>query len=492
MEEFILAIEQSTSVSKAILFNHSGEKVSSASKKVEVINRKPDWVECNPDDLWGNVMGVVADALAKVDISPEQVAGIGITNQRETTIVWDVETGKPIHNAISWQDKRTGDICKRLKKQNLERKVKEKTGLMIDTYFSAPKIKWILDNIDGAREKAEQGKLRFGTIDSWLIWKLSGGKLHITDYTNASRSMIYNIRDLCWDNELLEIFDIPKAMLPEVKSSSEVYGATARQHFFGKNVPLAGIIGDRQAAVFGQGCFEKGMAKSSYGTGAFVLMNTGSELIKSENGLLTTIGWGVDGEITYALEGSIFTAKSGIKWLKDEMKLIEEISDAEYFATKVTDTDGVCFVPCFDGLGAPYWDLEAKGTVVGLTRGTNKNHIIRAILEGLVYRVRDVVEAMEQESKISLQELKVDCMFGKEFLMPFQADILGCNVEYTTSNTAALGVGYLAGLAVGYWKDKEEILANKETDYCFEAKITEEERNKLYRKWEKAISKATI
>ncbi|MBM7557156.1 glycerol kinase GlpK [Halanaerobacter jeridensis] len=492
MEEFMLAIEQNTSKSKAVLLDRTGEKVSSASKEVETINPKSAWVECDPNQLWGNIIGVIADALAKSDVDSEQIAGIGIANQRETTIVWDVETGEAIYNAISWQDKRTNNICKELKERGLGDKIKEKTGLMIGTYFSAPKIEWILDNVEGAKKKAKEGKLRFGTIDSWLIWKLSGGNLHITDYTNASRTMLYNINELNWDSELLDIFSIPKTMLPEVKSSSEVYGTTASHHFFGHNIPIAAAVGDRQASVFGHGCFEPGIAKSSYGQGGFVLMNTGSKLVKSNNGLLTTIALAKDGEINYALEGSIFTAQSALEWLKDEMNLIEGITDAEYFANKVTDTDGVYFVPSFNGLAAPYWDLDAQGTIVGLTRGTNKNHIIRAVLEGIAYRTRDIIEVMEQDSKICLEKLKVDCIFGQDFLVPFQANILGCNIEYNEIDTTTIGVGYLAGLAVDYWQNKEEILDSCGSDYRFEPEMTEKVRNKLYKRWEKAISKARI
>lgn len=492
MDEYILSIDQGTTSSRAIVFNKAGEALGVAQKEFKQIYPKPGWVEHDASEIWGTTIGVVADALGQVNIKPRQIAGIGITNQRETTVVWDAETGAPIHNAIVWQDRRTAEICDDLKEKGLEDTIRQKTGLVVDAYFSGTKIKWILDNVEGAREKAEAGKLRFGTIDTWLIWKLTGGDVHVTDYSNASRTLIYNIHDLTWDEELLEVLDIPKSMLPEVKSSSEVYGKTAVDDFLGSNIPIAGIAGDQQAATFGQGCYEEGMAKNTYGTGCFMLMNTGEEAVISENGLLTTIAWGLDGKVNYALEGSIFIAGAAVQWLRDEMSLIEESPDSEYFATKVDGTDGVYVVPAFAGLGAPYWDMYARGTIVGLTRGTNKDHIIRATLESLAYQTRDVLEAMEADSGLDLKELKVDGgAVANDFLMQFQADILGTPVErpeYT--ETTALGAAYLAGLAVGYWENKEEVLAKRRVDKVFEAEMAKEEKENLYAGWKKAVERS--
>ncbi|SEM68275.1 MULTISPECIES: glycerol kinase GlpK [unclassified Candidatus Frackibacter] len=492
MKEYILSIDQGTTSSRAIIFNKAGEAVNQAQKEFKQIYPKPGWVEHDANEIWGTTIGVVADALAQADIKAEQVAGIGITNQRETTVVWDIETGKPIHNAIVWQDRRTAGICDELKEAGLEEKIRNKTGLVVDAYFSGTKIKWILDNVAGAREKAEKGQLLFGTIDSWLIWKLTGGEVHVTDYTNASRTLIYNIHDLEWDEELLDILEIPESMLPEVKSSSEVYGETIDYHFFGKNVPIAGIAGDQQAATFGQGCYEAGMAKNTYGTGCFMLMNTGTEAVTSENGLLTTIAWGLDGEVNYALEGSVFVAGAAVQWLRDELNIINESPDSEYFATKVDSTDGVYVVPAFTGLGAPYWDMYARGAIVGLTRGTNRNHLIRATLESLAYQTRDVLEAMEADSGLELKELRVDGgAAANDFLMQFQADILGSGVERPiVTETTALGAAYLAGLAVGYWEDKDEILAKRRVDRTFEPKMEEKKKEKLYAGWKKAVKRA--
>ncbi|KXS45995.1 MAG: glycerol kinase [Candidatus Frackibacter sp. T328-2] len=492
MKEYILSIDQGTTSSRAIIFNKAGEAVNQAQKEFKQIYPKPGWVEHDANEIWGTTIGVVADALAQADIKAEQVAGIGITNQRETTVVWDIETGKPIHNAIVWQDRRTAGICDELKEAGLEEKIRNKTGLVVDAYFSGTKIKWILDNVAGAREKAEKGQLLFGTIDSWLIWKLTGGEVHVTDYTNASRTLIYNIHDLEWDEELLDILEIPESMLPEVKSSSEVYGETIDYHFFGKNVPIAGIAGDQQAATFGQGCYEAGMAKNTYGTGCFMLMNTGTEAVTSENGLLTTIAWGLDGEVNYALEGSVFVAGAAVQWLRDELNIINESPDSEYFATKVDSTDGVYVVPAFTGLGAPYWDMYARGAIVGLTRGTNRNHLIRATLESLAYQTRDVLEVMEADSGLELKELRVDGgAAANDFLMQFQADILGSGVERPiVTETTALGAAYLAGLAVGYWEDKDEILAKRRVDRTFEPKMEEKKKEKLYAGWKKAVKRA--
>ena len=492
MEKYILAIDQGTTSSRAVIFNHAGEIANVAQKEFKQYYPKPGLVEHDPHEIWVSVMAVMSSALTVEDIKPYQIEGIGITNQRETTVVWDAESGDPIYNAIVWQDRRTADICDELKNKGLEDKIRQKTGLVVDAYFSATKIKWILDNVEGAREKAEAGKLRFGTIDSWLVWKLTGGNVHVTDYTNASRTMIYNIHNLEWDQELLEILDIPESMLPEVKSSSEVYGETVDYHFFGQNVPVAGIAGDQQAATFGQGCYIKGMAKNTYGTGCFMLMNTGDEAVISENGLLTTIAWGLDGEVKYALEGSIFIAGAAVQWLRDELKLIEEAPDSEYYGTKVDTSDGVYVVPAFTGLGAPYWDMYARGAIVGLTRGSSKEHIIRATLESLAYQTRDVLEAMEADSDIKLKELKVDGgAVANDFLMQFQADILGSEVERPEiTETTALGAAYLAGLAVGYWQDKDEILAKRKVDTIFEPEMPEEKKEQLYTGWKKAVKRA--
>ncbi|OCL26866.1 glycerol kinase [Orenia metallireducens] len=492
MKEYILSIDQGTTSSRAIIFNKDSEIVSVAQKEFKQFYPKPGWVEHDPHEIWVSVMSVLSEALTKADIKPTQIAGIGITNQRETTVVWDAESGKPIHNAIVWQDRRTAAICDELKDKGLEDTIRSKTGLVVDAYFSGTKVKWILDNVEGAKEKAEAGKLRFGTIDSWLIWKLTGGEVHVTDYTNASRTLIYNIYDLKWDEELLEILDIPKSILPEVKSSSEVYGQTVAYHFFGQNVPIAGIAGDQQAATFGQGCYEKGMAKNTYGTGCFMLMNTGTEAVPSENGLLTTIAWGLDGEVNYALEGSIFIAGAAVQWLRDEVKLIEEAPDSEYFATKVDSTDGVYVVPAFAGLGAPYWDMYARGAIVGLTRGSSKEHIIRATLESLAYQTRDVLTAMEADSGLELKDLKVDGgAVANNFLMQFQADILGSNVERpVVAETTALGAAYLAGLAVGYWENKEEVLTKRKVDRVFTPEMNEDKKEELYAGWQKAVKRA--
>jgi glycerol kinase len=492
MEKYILAIDQGTTSSRAIIFNHDGEIVNSSQREFTQHFPKPGWVEHDPDEIWGTTLGVMADALGRKNIKPTQIAAIGITNQRETTVVWDAETGKAIHNAIVWQDRRTAAICDQLKADGLEEKIKNKTGLVVDAYFSGTKIKWLLDNVDGAREKAEAGKLRFGTIDSWLIWKLTGGEEHVTDYTNASRTMIYNIFDLEWDQEMLEILDIPASMLPEVKQSSEIYGETVEYHFFGQNIPIAGIAGDQQAATFGQVCYEKGMAKNTYGTGCFMLMNTGQEAVKSENGLVTTIAYGLNGEVNYALEGSIFIAGAAIQWLRDEMKLIETAPESEEHAKKVADTGGVYVVPAFAGLGAPYWDMYARGTIVGLTRGTSKEHIIRATLESIAYQSRDVLEAMEADSGIELKKMRVDGGAAmNDFLMQFQSDILGAEVERPQINeTTALGAAYLAGLAVGYWNNKEELIEKWKKDKDFKAQMPAEKREKLYKGWKKAVSRS--
>ncbi len=491
MERYILAIDQGTTSSRAIVFDHDGNAVSSAQQEFLQYYPKPGWVEHNPNEIWATTMGVIADALARGDVKRSQIMAIGITNQRETTVIWDAETGKPIYNAIVWQDRRTSEICDDLKDRGLSEKIKGKTGLMVDAYFSGTKIKWILDNVEGAKEGARAGKLRFGTIDTWLVWKLTNGKVHITDYTNASRTMVYNIFDLNWDEELLEELQIPKSILPEVRPSSQVYGVTDSD-IFGAEIPIAGIAGDQQAATFGQTCYEKGMIKNTYGTGCFMLMNTGDEPVLSKNGLLTTIAYGIDGKVYYALEGSIFVAGAAIQWLRDELKIVDSSADTEYFAKKVEDNGGVYVVPAFTGLGAPYWDMYARGTIVGLTRGSSKAHIIRATLESIAYQTRDVLEAMEADSGIRLKAMRVDGgASSNNFLMQFQSDILGIQVERpVVSETTALGAAYLAGLAVDYWNGQEELLKKWKRDSLFTPKMDEDKRAKLYLGWKRAVERA--
>ncbi len=491
-KKYILALDQGTTSSRAILFNHDGEIVSTAQKEITQIYPKAGWVEHDAMEIWATQSGVAREVIEKVGAAPEEIAAIGITNQRETTVVWDRTTGKPIYNAIVWQCKRTAGICDELKARGLEDYVRKTTGLVIDAYFSGTKVKWILDNVEGAREKAEAGELVFGTIDSWLLWNLTRGKAHVTDYTNASRTMLYNIKDLEWDEKLLKELDIPRTMLPHVRSSSGIYGYTDDKTFGGARIPISGVAGDQQAALFGQACFEPGMAKNTYGTGCFMLMNTGSEMVESRNGLLTTIAWGVDGKIEYALEGSIFIGGASIQWLRDELKLIDDASDSEYYATKVKDSNGVYVVPAFVGLGAPYWDMYARGTIVGLTRGSNRCHIIRATLESVAYQTRDVLEAMQEDSKIKLQELKVDGgAVVNNFMMQFQADILGVPVNRpSVTETTALGAAFLAGIAVGFWNGKQEIAENWRLNRRFVPDKEAEEREKLYKGWKKAVGRA--
>ncbi|MUV37289.1 Glycerol kinase [Lentibacillus sp. JNUCC-1] len=425
-EQFILALDQGTTSSRAIIFNQAGEVVGTAQREFEQFFQKPGWVEHDANEIWTSVLGCMAEVLRIADVGPEQIAAIGITNQRETTVVWDKHTGKPVYKAVVWQSRQTEPICEELRHQGHEELFREKTGLLLDPYFSGTKVKWILDNVDGAREKADRGDLLFGTIDTWLVHKLSGGAAHVTDYSNASRTLMYNIHDLQWDDELLDILGVPKSMLPEVKPSSEVYAHTVQYHFFGHEVPIAGMAGDQQAALFGQGCFEKGMAKNTYGTGCFVLMNTGEESVTSEHGLLTTLAWGLDGKVEYALEGSIFVAGSAIQWLRDGLRLIEDSPQSETLANQVSSTDGVYMVPAFVGLGAPHWDSNARGAVFGLTRGTTKAHFVRATLEALAYQTKDVVDAMIEDSGIDLKTLRVDGGAVKnDMLMQFQSDMLG-------------------------------------------------------------------
>ncbi|OLS36369.1 glycerol kinase [Alkalihalophilus pseudofirmus] len=486
---YILSIDQGTTSSRAILFDKKGGIVHSAQKEFTQHFPKPGWVEHDANEIWGSVLSVIASVLSEADVTPGEIAAIGITNQRETTVVWDKHTGKPVYNAVVWQSRQTADICEELKASEHNELFRSKTGLLIDAYFSGTKVKWILDNVDGAREKAEAGDLLFGTIDTWLIWKLSGGKAHVTDYTNASRTLMYNIYDLKWDDELLEILTIPKTMLPDVRSSSEVYGETVDYHFFGEQIPIAGAAGDQQAALFGQACFEKGMAKNTYGTGCFMLMNTGDKAVPSESGLLTTIAWGLDGKVEYALEGSIFVAGSAIQWLRDGMRMVNQASDTEGYAAKVDSTDGVYMVPAFVGLGTPYWDSEARGAVFGLTRGTTKEHFIRATLESLAYQTKDVLQAMEADSGIQLRKLRADGGAVKNnFLMQFQSDILNVPVERPVVNeTTALGAAYLAGLAVGFWEDKQEIADNWKIDRSFEVEMDDDVRQPLYDGWKQAV-----
>lgn len=492
MEKFILSLDQGTTSSRAILFNKAGKIVHVSQKEFTQHFPKPGWVEHNANEIWGSVLSVIASALTEANIKPEQIAGIGITNQRETTVVWDKETGVPVYNAIVWQSRQTSGICDELKEKGYNDLFRERTGLLIDAYFSGTKVKWILDNVEGAREKAEEGNLLFGTIDTWLIWKLSGGRAHVTDYSNASRTLMYNIHDLKWDEELIKILGVPASMLPEVKPSSEVYANTVAYHFFGQEVPIAGAAGDQQAALFGQACFEQGMAKNTYGTGCFMLMNTGEKAVQSEHGLLTTIAWGLNGKVEYALEGSIFVAGSALQWLRDGLRMLKNASDSETYAEKVESTDGVYVVPAFVGLGTPYWDSDVRGAVFGLTRGTSKEHFVRATLESLAYQTKDVLTAMEADSNIELKTLRVDGGAVKNnFLMNFQSDILNVPVERPVINeTTALGAAYLAGLAVGYWADQQEIASQWAIDMSFDPTMSEEDRDQLYNGWKKAVNAA--
>ncbi|MBT2571242.1 glycerol kinase GlpK [Planococcus sp. ISL-110] len=489
-KDYILSIDQGTTSSRAVLLNHKGEIFETAQQEFQQFFPKPGWVEHDANEIWTSVLACIAEVLRKSDVDPSQIAGIGITNQRETTVVWDRNTGKPIYKAIVWQSRQTDGICNDLKEQGLNELFRKKTGLLIDAYFSGTKVKWILDNVEGAREKADNGDLMFGTIDSWLVYKLSGGAVHVTDYSNASRTLMYNIYDLEWDQELLDILTVPKSMLPEVRQSSEVYANTIDYHFFGHEVPIAGIAGDQQAALFGQACFEKGMAKNTYGTGCFMLMNTGEEGVVSEHGLLTTLAWGVDGKVEYALEGSIFVAGSAIQWLRDGLQIIENAPESEDYAMQVESTEGVYMVPAFVGLGTPYWDTDARGAVFGLTRGTTKAHFIRATLEALAYQTKDVVDVMIEDAGIELKTLRVDGgAVGNDLLMQFQSDILDVPVERPMiQETTALGAAYLAGLAVGFWKDKEEIAQQWKIDKTFTREMPAEKSEKLYEGWKNAVT----
>jgi glycerol kinase len=491
-EKYILALDQGTTSSRAIVFNRDGTIISTAQKEFKQIYPKAGWVEHDGNEIWSTQAGVAAEAITGANLNGSNIAAIGITNQRETTLIWDRKTGKPVYNAIVWQDRRTSDYCDKLKKEKgLIEKVQQKTGLILDSYFSGTKIKWILDNVEGVRKRAENGELAFGTMDSWLIWNFTRGEKHITDVTNASRTMIFNIHNLQWDKELLEILDIPESLLPEVKQSSEVYGET-KTTIFASKVPIAGIAGDQQAALFGQRCIESGMVKNTYGTGCFMVMNTGGKPIKSENNLLTTIAWQVNGKVEYALEGSIFIAGAVVQWLRDELGIIRKSADVEKLAASVDDNDGVYLVPAFAGLGAPHWDQHARGTMVGLTRGSNSGHIARAALEGIAYQVMDVLKAMEADSGIEILELRVDGgATANNLLMQFQSDILQAPVvRPKILETTALGAAYLAGLAVGYWKDHDEINEQWQIDRKFEPEMERKDALNLVKDWDRALKAA--
>ena len=491
-KKYIMALDRGTTSSRCIIFDKDGNIIKVAQKEFEQIYPKPGWVEHDAMEIWGSQSGVMREAVDTAGINPEEIAAIGITNQRETTVVWDKKTGKPIYNAIVWQCRRTSEICDELKEKGLTECIREKTGLIIDAYFSATKVKWILDNVEGARERAEKGELLFGTIDTWLIWKLTGGRVHVTDYSNASRTMMYNINTLEWDEDILKELDIPEIMLPEVKESSYVYGYTDSGLFADIKIPIAGCAGDQQSALFGQNCFEEGTAKNTYGTGCFLLMNTGEKPVKSENGLLTTISWGVDGKVEYALEGSIFMGGASIQWLRDELRMIKSAADSEKYAMRVENTNGVYVVPAFTGLGAPYWDMYARGTIVGLTRGAKKEHLIRATLESIAYQTKDVLEAMQNDSGIELKSLKVDGgASNNNFLMQFQSDILNVKIDRPKIvETTALGAAYLAGLAVGFFKSKEDIKKRWICDREFEPKMSEDIREKSYKDWKRAVERS--
>nr|WP_288767521.1 glycerol kinase GlpK [uncultured Intestinibacter sp.] len=488
MSKYIMALDAGTTSNRCILFDEKGEICSIAQKEFTQYFPKPGWVEHDANEIWSSQLGVAVEAMAKLGIGADDIAAIGITNQRETTIVWDKNTGEPVYNAIVWQCRRTSEYCDSLKEKGLTDKFREKTGLIIDAYFSGTKLKWILDNVDGVRERAEKGELLFGTVETWLIWKLTKGKAHVTDYSNASRTLLFNIKDLTWDKEILEELNIPESMLPEPKPSSCVYGYSDAS-FFGKEIPIAGAAGDQQAALFGQTCFNPGEAKNTYGTGCFMLMNTGETPVYSNNGLVTTIAWGLDGKVNYALEGSIFVAGASIQWLRDELRIIESAADSEYMAKKVKDTNGCYVVPAFTGLGAPYWDQYARGTIVGLSRGVNKYHIIRATLESIGYQVNDVLHAMKADSGIDLAALKVDGgASANDFLMQFQSDIINAPVKRPSCvETTAMGAAYLAGLAVGYWNSKEDVIKNWAVDKIFSPIMGEDERERKIKGWNKAV-----
>lgn len=491
MERFILSIDQGTTSSRAILFNRNNDIVSTSQQEFPQIYPHPGWVEHDAELIWESVVSVAKSCMSKAGIGPEQVAAIGIANQRETTVVWEKATGKPVYHAIVWQSRQTAAICERLNGQSWQDKIREKTGLLIDPYFSGTKVAWILEEVAGAREHAERGELLFGTIDTWLIWKLTGGKVHVTDFSNASRTMLFNIHELTWDKELLELLRIPESMLPEVKPSSGIYGFTDKA-LFGDEIVIAGAAGDQQAALFGQACFEEGEAKNTYGTGCFMLMNTGNKAVSSKHGLLTTIAWGIGDRVVYALEGSVFVAGSAIQWLRDGLKMIEDAAETEHYASSVESTEGVYLVPSFVGLGTPYWDSEVRGAVFGLTRGTTKEHFVRAVLEALAYQTKDVLDVMEGEAGIAVNRLRVDGgVVRNQFVMQFQSNILNIPVDRPVINeTTALGAAYLAGLAVGYWAGQSDIVERWKINKAFLPDMNDEKRHHLYDNWKKAVHAA--
>lgn len=491
MAKYVMALDAGTTSNRCILFNVKGEVCAVAQKEFRQIFPKPGWVEHDANEIWSTQLGVAVEAMQSVGATAADIAAIGITNQRETTILWDKNTGDPVYNAIVWQCRRTSEYCDELKAQGYTDKIREKTGLVIDAYFSGTKIKWILDHVEGVRERAEKGEILFGNVESWLIWKLTRGKVHVTDYSNASRTMIFNINTLEWDDEILSILNIPKQILPRPMPSSCVYGETDST-FFGGSIPIGGAAGDQQAALFGQACFEMGEAKNTYGTGCFMLMNTGEKPVFSKNGLVTTIAWGLDGKVNYALEGSIFVAGAAIQWLRDEMRIVDTAPDSEYMAENVPDTNGCYVVPAFTGLGAPYWDQYARGCIVGLTRGVNKKHVVRATLESLAYLTNDVLKAMQEDSNIDLASLKVDGGASmNNFLMQFQSDIVNVPVNRPACiETTAMGASYLAGLAVGFWSSTEDVKKNWQISKVFNPTMPEEERAKKLKGWKKAVTRS--
>lgn len=490
--EYILSIDQGTTSSRAILFNKQGEIVHSAQREFKQYFPKSGWVEHDAQEIWGSVLSCIASVLTETNVQPEQVHAIGITNQRETTVVWNKKTGKPVHHAIVWQSRQTTDIIEEWRDAGHEEIVATKTGLRLDPYFSASKIAWILDEVDGAREAAEQGDLLFGTIETWLIWKLSGNQTHVTDYSNASRTLLFNIHELVWDKELLETFQIPASMLAEVKDCSGELAVTDPSVFFGKKIPITGSAGDQQAALFGQACFTKGMAKNTYGTGCFMLLNTGEQAVASDDGLLTTIAWGIDGKVTYALEGSVFVAGSAIQWLRDGLRMLRNASDSEAYAKRIESTDGVYVVPAFVGLGTPYWDSDVRGAIFGLSRGTEKEHFIRAVLESLAYQTKDVLLAMEEAAEMTIDTLRVDGgAVENDFLMQFQSDMLQANVEKARlSETTALGAAYLAGLGSSFWASTDEIEKLHTTKQTYTPEMKDDQREALYEGWKNAVAAA--
>ncbi|WP_423364291.1 glycerol kinase GlpK [Mycoplasma sp. P36-A1] len=490
MEKYVLSLDLGTTSIRAILFNKKGEIHAVEQREFTQYFPEAGWVEHDANEIWLTTLSVLATLVVNNEIEAEQIDSIGITNQRETTVMWDKKTGLPVYNAIVWQSRQSAEICDELIASGYETKFKEKTGLPIDAYFSGTKVKWILDNVEGVRERVEKGKVLFGTIDTWIIWKLTAGKAHVTDYSNASRTLMYNIIDLEWDKEILEILNIPECILPEVKPSSEVYGITEPAILFGFEIPIAGIAGDQQAALFGQGCFEEGFVKNTYGTGCFMLMNTGTKPVISHNGLLTTIAWGIDGKVEYALEGSIFVAGSSVQWLRDSLRLIENAADTEKYAKRIENTQGVYVVPAFVGLGSPYWDQDARGAIFGLTRGSGKEEVVRATLESICYQTKDIVEIMADESGFPLKKLRVDGgAVANRFLMQFQSDILGVEIDVPkVTETTALGAAYLAGLATGYWTNKEDISKQWAVDCNYKPNMDEETKEKLYSGWKKAVA----